>query len=185
MELARRWNSELVDNVYLEYDHKLIMSTIKSPGLVPEPDLAPTARSEDDVAEQLHGLMHAFRSHLRQAGRGREQALAPMEAKALTFFSRQPGSTAADLVQHSGRDKAQIARLIKPLLDAGLLAREADAADGRSIRLRATDAGRAVHRTMQQQRKRLAARLIEGLSAHELAQLKRLLARMRANLDGT
>lgn len=135
------------------------------------------------MAEQPHGLMHAFRSHLIEAGRSREQALAPMEAKALNFFNCQPGSTAAELVAHSGRDKAQIARLIKPLLDASLLAREADAADGRNIRLRPTDAGRAMHRTMQQQRKRMSAKLIDGLSAPELAQLKRLLARMRANLD--
>ena len=155
------------------------MSTIKAPLA----DVRHDVRTEVDFAEQLHGLMHAFRSHLREAGRSREQALAPMEAKALNFFARQPGSTAADLVAHSGRDKAQIARLIKPLLDAGLLAREADAADGRHIRLRATDAGRAMHRAMQQQRKRLSARLVEGLSAEELAQLNQLLARMRANLD--
>ena len=160
-----------------------MMSTIK-PAAPAVPYHLPAARTEDDVAEQLHGLMHALRAHLLAAGRSREQALAPMEAKALNFFARQPGSTAAELVAHSGRDKAQIARLIKPLLEAGLLVREADAADGRNIRLRATDAGRAVHRAMQQQRKRLAAQLIEGLSARELAQLNRLLARMRANLDG-
>ncbi len=41
-----------------------------------------------------------------------------------------------------------------------------------------------MHRAMQQQRKRLSARLIDGLSKPELAQLKRLLARMRANLGG-
>lgn len=159
------------------------MSTIKPPLADVRLDARPDVRSEDDVAEQLHGLMHAFRSHLREAGRSREQTLAPMEAKALNFFARQPGSTAADLVAHSGRDKAQIARLIKPLLAAGLLAREADAADGRHVRLRATDAGRAMHRAMQQQRKRLAARLVEGLSAQELAQLNQLLARLRGNLD--
>jgi len=159
------------------------MSTIKPREPAPVPDAAPAARAEDDIAEQLHGLMHAFRSQLLDAGRSRAQALAPMEAKALNFFNRQPGSTAAELAAHSGRDKAQIARLIKPLLDAGLLAREADAADGRNIRLRLTDAGRAMHRAMQQQRKRISVKLIDGLSAQELAQLKRLLARMRANLD--
>ena len=55
--------------------------------------------------------------------------------------------------------------------------------DGRSIRLHPTEAGHAAHREMHQQRKRLAARLIKGLAADDLAQLKRLLARLTENLE--
>jgi hypothetical protein len=36
-----------------------------------------------------------------------------MEGKVLGFFARHPGATQRDLAQHSGRDKAQLARLIK------------------------------------------------------------------------
>ena len=139
--------------------------------------------TDDDIYEQLHGLMHALRGRLREPARAGGPGLPPMEARALNFFARQPGATAADLVLHSGRDKAQIARLVKPLLDGGLLTREADATDGRSIRLHPTEAGHAAHRAMQQQRKRIAARLIKGLAADDLAQLKRLLTRLAENLE--
>jgi DNA-binding MarR family transcriptional regulator len=50
-----------------------------------------------------------------------------MEGKVLGYFCRHPGNTQSDLAQHSGRDKAQLTRLIARLKEAGLLEARADA----------------------------------------------------------
>jgi DNA-binding MarR family transcriptional regulator len=140
---------------------------------------------DDAVFEQLHALMHSLKSHLHHAVRSADDdALAPMEARALGFFARAPGSTARDLVQHSRRDKAQITRLIKQLEARGLLAGAPDPEDRRCHRLQLTDLGHAMQRTMQQHRKRWAATLVKDFSAADRAQLLTLLARMRHNIEG-
>jgi DNA-binding MarR family transcriptional regulator len=138
---------------------------------------------EEDVMDHLHALMHLFKSSMRQALAGSQDGVGPMEARALGFFARHPGSTQSELVEHSGRDKAQIARLIKLLLERGLLEGTPDERDRRATRLSMTEAGRTLQRSLQQHRKRLATRLTTGLSAEEHAQLLQLLQRLRANVE--
>jgi len=75
-----------------------------------------------------------------------------------------------------------VARLVKGLRERGLLHGEVDVGDRRNTRLRLTADGRAIHRTLQQQAKRLHARAVAGLSTAEHAQLVALLQRLHANL---
>ena len=105
-----------------------------------------------------------------------------MEMRALQFFVRHPGRTQRDLVEHSGRDKAQIARLIKPLLEAGHLRAEPDPEDRRSLRLFVSERGLALHEQLQQARRQVLARSLKGIEAPELRQLQALLQRMHSNL---
>lgn len=131
----------------------------------------------DEVLEALHALMSRFKAHMHQAPR-EQGGIGPMEARALGYFARHPGSSASDLVAHSGRDKAQIARLVQLLLERGLIVREPDPADGRRHRLALTDAGRAADRAAHKRRLRFAAALTADLSAQEQEQLLTLLRRM-------
>jgi DNA-binding MarR family transcriptional regulator len=141
--------------------------------------------AEDEVFEQLHALIHRFKSHLHHALRGADDdALAPMEARALSFFARAPGSTASDLVQHSHRDKAQVTRLIKELHARGLLAGAPDPGDRRCQRLHLTELGHAMQRTMLQHRKRWTAMLVKDFSPEDREHLLTLLGRMRRNIEG-
>ena len=133
--------------------------------------------------EQLHGLMHAIKAQMRDAVVADNDGFPPMAARALAFFARNPGSTPSDLVAHAGRDKAQIARIIKFLEDERYVARTPDPADRRSYSLALTERGRAIQKQMQAQRKRVLQTLLTGVSDAERAQLAALLARLRANLD--
>jgi len=142
---------------------------------------APPTAPADDALELLHELMHQYRSHMHGLTRDHADGLGPMEARALGFFARHPDATATELVQHARRDKAQITRLLKLLLDRGLLEAVPDPADRRSKRLRLTDAGRSVQRKMQQHRKRLAQQLVAGFDAQELNHLLAVMARLRDN----
>ncbi len=143
----------------------------------------PRTAADDDVLELVHSLMHDYRSLQYRFLRDGPHDITHMDGKVLGYFGRHAGATQSDLALHSGRDKAQLARLIKGLRERGLLAAEADAADRRNQRLSLTADGKAVHRELQQQARRLGAKAVAGLTAKEHAQLVDLLRRVKGNLD--
>ncbi len=136
----------------------------------------------DEVLELVHQVMHQFRAQLFQALRAGAQELTHMESKTLGFFARRPGATQSDLVQHTGRDKAQIARLIKVLRERGLLDAQADLHDRRNLRLSPTAQGQALQQALRRQAAALESRAVAGLNAEERALLRTLLRKVRANL---
>ncbi|PZQ03240.1 MAG: MarR family transcriptional regulator [Variovorax paradoxus] len=140
--------------------------------------------ANDEVLELVHRVMHQFRSQLFQALRQGQHELTHMESKVLGFYAHRPGATQSDLVQHTGRDKAQLARLIKGLRERGLLHGEADAADRRNVRLQLTAEGQAIQRALRGQAKALEAQAVVGLAEEERAQLLALLRRVQDNLGG-
>ena len=137
----------------------------------------------DDPLEAMHAIVHLYRSQQLKGLRNGPHELAQMEVRALGYFARHPGATQSDLVAHSGRDKAQVARLIRALRDGGLLEATPDEADRRSTRLMLSEAGKDVFAGLQRQSGELGAVALAGLSADEQAVLLDLLARVRANLE--
>lgn len=132
------------------------------------------------VIEGLHSLMHLLRRRLQQAAQAEGEGLAAMEVRALGFFVRHPGSTAKALAAHSGRDKAQVARLLQPLLARGLLVATADAQDRRSLQLRPTASGLRLERRMAARRQRIHDELLAGFDPAELQTLSDSLQRILA-----
>jgi DNA-binding MarR family transcriptional regulator len=139
-------------------------------------------KADEGVLELVHHVMHQYRAQQFRVLRDGPHDITHMDSKVLGFFGRNPGATQSDLAQHSGRDKAQLARLIKGLRDRGLLEGEPDPADRRNTRLSLTDAGQAVRRALQQQGKRLNAAAVAGMSGVEREQLTQLLLRVSQNL---
>lgn len=142
-----------------------------------------TRHANTEVLDRLHTLMHGLRRHLQEAVREDGEGLGPMEARCLGYFMRHEGATQSDLVQHSGRDKAQIARIVKALHERGLLQSTPDPDDGRCQRVTLTEQGRSMQRTMQLRRQRFERAMLAGFSDSERAQLQAQLDRMLANLD--
>jgi DNA-binding MarR family transcriptional regulator len=141
-------------------------------------------RSEGGVLELIHAVMHRYRSQQYRALRGGPHAdVTHMDSKVLAYFGRNAGATQSDLAQHSGRDKAQLARLIKGLRERGLLAAEVDEADRRNVRLSLTPEGSAIQRSLQRQARRLSEQAVAGFSDEERAQLAGLLQRVNDNLQ--
>lgn len=133
------------------------------------------------VFEHMHEIMFLFRSMLQQHLREDGGEIPGMALKVLGFFARHPGRTQMELVQHSGRDKGQVARLVKDLTARGLLQR-GDAAAGQRRGLQLTESGLGVHRRLQRQKSQLANQLSGGLTTQELAQLNKLLVKLKAPL---
>jgi DNA-binding MarR family transcriptional regulator len=142
-----------------------------------------TGSRNDEVLELVHSVMHLYRTQQYQVLRDGPHDVTHMEGRVLGFFGHHPGATQTELAQHTGRDKAQLARLIKTLRDQGLLAGEVGEADRRSVSLQLTAEGQSVLRSLQQQAKRLNAKAVAGLSAAEAQQLVALLQRVKGNFD--
>jgi DNA-binding MarR family transcriptional regulator len=141
------------------------------------------APSAQDVFEAIHAIMHLYRARQMRAPAGLEPELTHMEGKVLGFFARHPGATLSDLVAHSGRDKAQLTRLIKGLRDKDFLVAQLDEVDRRLTRLRLSGTGEALHAQRHRIGAEAAALALEGVSEAERAKLLALLERVRANLD--
>lgn len=138
-----------------------------------------------DVFEALHSIMHLHRSRQSRAPLMGEGELTHMEGKVLGFFARHPDATLSDLVAHSGRDKAQLTRLIRALRERELLDAQPDALDRRSTRLRLSAAGEAIHAQLHGDRAVVAEQALAGLEDGERRQLLALLDRVRTNLDAS
>jgi DNA-binding MarR family transcriptional regulator len=126
------------------------------------------------------GMKQAMRHLLQDDG---APATAPMLLRMLQLCQRQPGITQQGLAQLTGRDKGQVARLVKELLDEGLLLREDHPDDRRSHRLRPTVAGLAAVEHFETAEAGVAELSFAEMSASELTALTEQLARLKDRLD--
>ena len=141
------------------------------------------APAENPVFEAIHKVMHRYRAAIMRELRDSDQALSPMEHRALGFFARTPDATLSDMVEHSGKDKAQLARIVRDLREKALLEATPDPHDRRITRLNLSEAGRAAHEATQANHCAIQARAIAGLSRAECDQLATLMAKILANLE--
>lgn len=136
----------------------------------------------DEVLESIHTVMHLIRAEQYRVLRDGPYDLTHMEGKILGYFARNPGSTLGDLAKRFGRDKGQMARLIKTVKDQGLLAVQETPGDRRQVRLQLTPEGRTVHQALVRQLGRLAKVAVKGFTSDERLQLAALLCRVQDNL---
>jgi DNA-binding MarR family transcriptional regulator len=157
---------------------------MRKPEPASRPPAAAPAGKPPGVLDLVHTVMHQYRSLQYQVLRDGPHEITHMESKVLDYFGRHPGATQSDLAQFSGRDKAQLARLIKSLRERGLVQGTEDATDRRSVSLALTAAGRTVLATLQQQTRQVEAAAVAGFSAADRQQLAALLQRVQVNLAG-
>ncbi|QBE63269.1 MarR family winged helix-turn-helix transcriptional regulator [Pseudoduganella lutea] len=141
------------------------------------------ADSASAVFDAIHEIMHLYRAQQYRELRAGPHDVTHIEAKVLGYFARHPGATQSDLVARSGRDKAQLARLVRGLRDKGWLEATVDETDRRSTRLHVTEAGKALARTLQRSGEHLAQVAVAGLDEGERRQLLALLEKVRVTFD--
>lgn len=139
--------------------------------------------SDDSLSNIVHRLVHAYKSCLRAEVSQRELGLPITHIRALKGICRNPESTAFSIAQRMQRDKAQITRVLKELLNEGLIEKCPNPADGRSQLLFPTEKGRVVMAQLQEAEQKTVDRMTQGLSPRELQLFTELSGRMVANLS--
>lgn len=112
-----------------------------------------------------------------------EQGLGPLHLRALCLCLRNPGGTQQEVVQSMGRDKGQIARLIRELEERHFLVRTPDERDRRVWRLVVTPEGKEKCQWFSAIEARLATDLLGGIGAKESEQLEQLLNELRERIN--
>lgn len=135
-----------------------------------------------EIFELVKAAMHLASTRIQRSLNTEGVFIAPMEARCLRYVVRNPGCTQKDIVMASGRDKAQIARVIKLLIERGLLTRLADEAGERRHRLLATSEGHGIHEQAERHRTRVAKTMVEALDGAERQQLHRFLQQVTDQL---
>jgi DNA-binding MarR family transcriptional regulator len=135
-----------------------------------------------DVLESLMSLFGGIKRAMRH-GLGADATVPPMLLRVLQLCERQAGITQQGLARLTGRDKGQVARMVKELLELGLLQREDHPDDRRSHCLRPTAAGLAAVRHFEQTEATVARWLLDGMTAGDLKSLQRQLASLQQRID--
>lgn len=135
------------------------------------------------VFDAIHTVMHLYRSGRSQAFREDERGITHMESRVLNYFAHHPGATLSELAAHSGRDKAQLTRLVRGLRDGGYLESKEDSADRRSVHLQLSAQGEEMQAELRKSGAQILARAVENVSAQQCEQLVQLLEIIQANLE--
>lgn len=101
------------------------------------------------------------------------------DLRVLRLIDDNPGTSFAEIAKATGFERSLTSRIIRALIEAGLIARENSAADARVFELRTTKRGREVRRVARQLSDRLEVTLTEPLSRREMAQLDALLEKLQ------
>jgi DNA-binding MarR family transcriptional regulator len=121
------------------------------------------------VADRLHSAaIHLLRSARREDP---ASGLSPARLSALSVVVFAGPLSLGELAAAEQVRPPTMSRLVAALVDAGLLEREADPADGRVTRLLATAAGRRILAAGRRRRVAYLAALLGGLDAADLATL--------------
>jgi len=128
-----------------------------------------------EIMDLLQSLLFELKGNFRKSIEQGDIPVAPMQGRLLKLIGRRAGVTQQEIVERIGRDKAQIARLVKELLARGLIRKEQDTQDKRAYRLFLTPDGEIVATRILQMQAQVAERMLSTLSAEEAEQLSTLL----------
>ncbi len=133
--------------------------------------------------ENIHSLLHLYRSQLHNAMKSMNKDLSHMECKVLAYIAHNEGASQTDLVVFMQRDKAQLNRIIKILKEQDLLSEEKDPKDKRRSCLSVTEEGLTVFKMLSATRQQICDNLIVGLTVEELDTLDVLMNKLKKNLE--
>ena len=125
---------------------------------------APPVLTHEDLATRLRIAVNRLQRKLRQQSLG---GLSPAQASALGTVNRLGRPTLGELAALEQVQPPSMTRIVASLADAGMVVRETDAADRRSVRVRLTPAGARALERMRTAKNAFLLRRLGDLSADE------------------
>lgn len=137
---------------------------------------------DSDIRNTLWQLAFQFKVSTKRTIREHRLHLNGMHVRLLYLIRTQPECTANRLVAISGRDKAQITRVVKELEAMGLLTRTPHPGDKRSQLIALSEQGRLLMHKTTEAEQAVERRLLKGMSKEEVALFLSLAHKMLDNL---
>lgn len=136
-----------------------------------------------ELSEALFNLVHTVRINMKNEIKKLALDLSPMHLKSLKVISMIEECTGQKLADFMGRDKAQINRLIKELVNQELITKEDNDKDKRSQFLVLSVKGSEIMALFKKVESQVFNRMIKNISDEEIKQFVELSALLKQNLE--
>jgi DNA-binding MarR family transcriptional regulator len=141
------------------------------------------ARREQMLLRLLFRATHQMNAEMTRGIRARGYDGFQPSFTALLAHIDTEGTTISDLARRTGTSRQAVSQLVQSIEDAGLVARHANPADGRSVVVRHTEAGRQILLDALDVMAAIEEDYAATLGDDDLAALKSLLARLLVQID--
>lgn len=121
-----------------------------------------------DIRQVLWQLAFQFKANSKRAIRDYDLPLNGMHVRLLQMIARQPACTAQRIAASTGRDKAQITRVIKELEAMDLVTRSPNPEDRRSQLLALSKTGQGLMTRIQEAEDEVRKTLLRGIPKKEV-----------------
>lgn len=127
-------------------------------------------------------IMRAHRCRVRESENN--PIMTQNSCRALLFcLSHEEGLTQLELSKRAGLKPPTVSVALRHLEEEGYVVRETDAEDKRAARVYLSEKGQALERENMERFERIDNRMMRGFSAEETETLRKLLLRIKENLE--
>ena len=136
-----------------------------------------------ELGEALFSLLHTVRNNIIKQVRLLDADLSPMHLKSLKVISKITECTGQKMADFMGRDKAQINRLIKELVNQELVIKTDNENDGRSQILSLSTRGHELIKQFNKIEKQVMSTMVTDIAPEQIEQFIQLASKFKNNLD--
>lgn len=133
--------------------------------------------------ELLFQVLHHYKTALQHAFKSQQLPLSILDAKILKLIAYQEINTPQMLAQYSGRDKAQVTRLISDMELRGLIEKVPHPTDKRSVCLVLSEQALTLVEQLRHIDRDISSQMLAGISENEQHMLSLVLHKITANLQ--
>lgn len=133
--------------------------------------------------DNLFHLVHILKRQLHEQIEQLELPIAPMHVRVIKIISKQSPCTAMDVVNFLNRDKAQVTRLIKTLIEEGFIEKRPNPEDKRSQCLLTTEKGNEVLSKIKAVDAEIFQKMTLNVSEKELEAFQVVAGKLAENLS--
>ncbi|MGI9949165.1 MarR family winged helix-turn-helix transcriptional regulator [Vibrio hyugaensis] len=133
--------------------------------------------------DNLFHLVHVLKRQLHEQIEQLELPIAPMHVRVIKIISKQSPCTAMDVVNFLNRDKAQVTRLIKTLIEKGFIEKRPNPEDKRSQCLLTTEKGNKVLAKIKAVDAEIFQKMTLDVSVEELEAFQLVAGKLAENLS--
>ncbi|WP_435236801.1 MarR family winged helix-turn-helix transcriptional regulator [Psychromonas sp. PT13] len=134
------------------------------------------------IAEIIFDLVLEYKFSIRSCLKANELGINGMHVKCLSFLRENDVCTPNDIAVYFSRDKAQVARLIKEMIDHKWVVKTPNPNDKRSNFLSLTNNGIELANVVDQAQSELRIKMEGNLTEQELEEFKRIAIILQDNL---
>lgn len=137
----------------------------------------------DSIANMVFTLTQSYKHAIRSELKAKTLGLNGMHVKCFSYIKQAKTCTANDIVNHLHRDKAQVARIIKEMIEKQWIIKSNNPRDKRSQLLSLTTEGDQLAELIVQKQQEIQLKMVGGLTQAEIDMFHSITSKISNNLQ--